>query len=96
MSARRAELLAQAARDRARIAAAFAPLAGPLQLADRGLSLLSWLRQRPLVVAAATAAMIWLGRRRGTRRVNLAQLALGAWQVGRVVAGILAARRARP
>jgi len=87
MTQQRSELRARAARDRAEIAASLASLAAPVHVVDRGLSALQWIRARPYVAIAGAAAITLIARRFGGAR--LAQVALGGWQIGRLVTRLL-------
>jgi hypothetical protein len=89
-SARRLALLEQAAHDRRQIAVSLAALSGPIQRVERGWSVLQWLRRRPYLAGGALAVVSLLGRR---RLLKLPQLALGGWQIARVVARLVAASR---
>ena len=94
---RRAELLARVRDDRRRIERDLAPLAGVLGYADRGLAIVHWVRERPVLLAAAVAAgtaLSLVGRRRRSP-LNLVKLALSAWQSWRFVSGALGAYRQR-
>ncbi len=83
-SARRAALLAQVAEDRRRIAESLVPLAVPIAYAERGWSVVQWVRARPWLVLGATAlgTVASLG---GKRRLpgRLLKTGLGLWQAGR-------------
>src|SRR4051812_16045116 len=78
--ARRASLAARAQADRGMIASDLDKLSGPLRIADTGWSALRWLRERPLIVAAAGTAFAVVAGRRPRRLMMLARLGLGAWQ----------------
>jgi hypothetical protein len=92
-SARRLALLAHAAHDRRQIADSLASLSRPIQLVERGWSVLQWVRRRPYLASGALAVVTLLGRR---KLLKLPQLALGGWQIARVVARLVAASRAQP
>jgi hypothetical protein len=92
-SARRLALLAHAAHDRRQIADSLASLSRPIQLVERGWSVLQWVRRRPYLASGALAVVTLLGRR---KLLKLPQLALGGWQIARVVARFVAASRAQP
>lgn len=70
---RRDELLARIEAQRGQLAEITSSLAGPLALADRGVSILRFLRSQPLLVAGAVALAVW--RRQGVvgllRRASL-------------------------
>lgn len=92
---RRAELLARARDDRRRIASDLAPLAGALGYADRAMAIVHWVRERPVLLAAAVAAGTALSLVGGRRRspLNLVKLALSAWQSWRFVSRAVGAYR---
>jgi hypothetical protein len=92
-SARRVALLARAADDRERIVASVAPLSGPIRLVEKGWSVLQWVRRRPYLAGGALAVTTVLGHR---RLGKLPQLAVGAWQIARLVTRLVAAARAHP
>jgi hypothetical protein len=92
LAARRAELIARADDERRQLAQDLAPLNSALHVADTGWSIARWLRERPMILAAASAAFATLagrkprqsiGRLRGVMR--WARLGLGAWQAWRWV-----------
>jgi hypothetical protein len=87
MTLHRRELRLRAAQDRARIAASLAPLAGPVRALDRAIGVAQWFRRRPWVAALATAGVALVLRRYG--RVRAAQVVLGGWQAGRLLARFL-------
>src|SRR5205085_11516532 len=82
LQARRARLVARAQAERSQIAGSLQPVAGIARIVDLGWDAVRWLRERPLIVAAALAFALAAGPRRG---VSLIRLALGAWQAWRWV-----------
>ena len=88
LAARRGRLIERARGEREKIAGALAPLAGALNVIERGRAAYRWLRERPLLVAAAIALTLLARPRRGLR---LLRFALGAWQAWRWAAGALRA-----
>jgi hypothetical protein len=75
--ASRARLVADAARQRRTLATNFSSLRGPANLLGHGLDAACWLRNNPLVVGVATAALVVL-RPRGV--LKLAGRGLFAWR----------------
>lgn len=67
LQARRAHLIALAARQRTDIAHAFQAWEGPAALIDRGVAAWNYLRARPLLLAAAAALVVILRRRHAAR-----------------------------
>jgi hypothetical protein len=63
LQARRAHLVALAARQRADIARAFEAWKGPAALIDRGVAVWNFLKARPLLLAAGAALVVVLRRR---------------------------------
>ena len=93
LQARRAGLVARAQAERAQIAGQLRPVAGLARIADLGWSAVRWLRERPLVVAAALGFVLAAGPRRGVGLVGLVRLAMGGWQVWRWASRAAAAAR---
>jgi hypothetical protein len=60
---RREQLLARSSSQREELARLGARWEAPLELADRGLAVVRYLRARPLLVAGAASLLVW--RRRG-------------------------------
>jgi hypothetical protein len=73
---RRAELLVQIALQREQVAAFGTKLERPLALADRGWSVVQFMRRQPLLVGVLTA--LFVVRRRGL--TGLARMAWKAWK----------------
>jgi len=67
LHARRAYLVALGARQRAEVTRAFEAWAEPIALIDRGIALWNYLRARPLLIAAGTALLVVLKRRRAIK-----------------------------
>ncbi len=63
-AARRAHLLAAAASQRRRLALNVAPLREPLALADRGLSVVHYVRHHPVLLVVAGALLVLARPRR--------------------------------
>ena len=83
---RKERLLARAETQRAAIGACFRQMERPISLVDRGLEVLRYFRERPLLVAAVIAVVVAF--RRGP--LSLAGRALSAWRLGRSVSAWLA------
>jgi hypothetical protein len=85
IAARRAQLIARAEADRARVASDFAPLAGAIAVVDKGWAAARWLRERPLAVALAGVALAAVAGRRPRGALRWARLAFSAWQGWRLM-----------
>lgn len=83
---RRGELLARIAAQRGEVADIAARWEGPLAVADRGVAVVRFLRERPLLVAGVAA--LFVIRRRGM--MGLVRLGWLGWKGYRYVAGISA------
>lgn len=81
---RRGELLAQIDTQREQVAQAGARWRTPLALADQGLTVLRFMRSRPVLVACVAALLVW--RRRGT--VGVARMGWRAWKGYRYLTGL--------
>ena len=79
---RRGRLLARARAERAQLSGSLAPLMGAVKALDAAWAAVRWMRERPLLVAAAAALALAAGPRRGLQWVRLA---IGAWQAWRWV-----------
>lgn len=79
---RRERLVALAGAQRAAVADGFRRLQGPIGVIDRGIEVGRYLRDHPVVVAAAVAILMAL---RPRRFVTLAGSAFSAWRVWRTV-----------
>ena len=86
IAARRAQLIARAEADRARIVGDLAPLSGAVAVVDRGWAAARWLRERPLVVLLGGAALAAAAGRRPRGALRWARLAFSAWQGWRLMA----------
>ncbi|HXF67268.1 MAG TPA: YqjK family protein [Burkholderiales bacterium] len=84
LARRKERLIARAAAQRAEIAAILRRWQAPLEVADRALAVARFLRAHPLLVAAAAAAVVTLGRR---RLLGLAGRGLAAWRLLRALRG---------
>ena len=80
LRARRVRLLARAQREREQLALGLQPFTGPLKVLDTAWAAFRWLREQPLLIAAAAAVALVTGPRRALRWIRLA---LGAWQAWR-------------
>jgi hypothetical protein len=94
LALRRGQLLAQAGQDRASVRHAIAPLAGAIRIVDQGTAVLRWVRERPLLVAAALGFLFVVrpkGSIRGLLRGGVRWLRYGvsAWQTWRWISGQL-------
>ena len=63
----REQMVAEAARQRDAIALNYVSLQGPANVIGKGLDAVDWLRQNPLVLGAAAAALIAIRPRRALR-----------------------------
>jgi hypothetical protein len=80
---RKERLSARAQSQRLAIAASFRDLDRPIRVADRVLEAARFLREHPVLVAAAAAALFVL---RGRGLVGLAGRAFSAWRLWRTIA----------
>lgn len=80
LARRRRELHAQVQHDRALVAQSMAPLAGAIRVVDRGSELVRWVRERPMLLAAAAAVFLAV-RPKGVAR--WVRYGLGIWQAWR-------------
>lgn len=84
--ARRERLVAKAAVEREAMGMTLAPLSGPLAVADRGVSAVTYLRDHPAIVFVASAAFVVLSPRRAFR---WARRAYALWRGYRLVAAAI-------
>ena len=77
---RKERLIARAAQQRAEIAAAVLRWDKPISVLDRGLAAARFLKEHPLVVVAASTAVIVLGRRNLLRWTGRGLIAWRAWR----------------
>ncbi|HWQ37199.1 MAG TPA: YqjK family protein [Burkholderiales bacterium] len=82
LQARRAQLVALAARQRDDLAAGLRALSGPVRLVDRGIAAWHYLKARPLWLAAGVALIVALQRRRAVAWMSGA---LALWRLYRTV-----------
>lgn len=80
LAARRRALVQRAQRERAAFGAGLQPLCGAAALADRGLGVVRFLRERPLVLAGLVGVLLAVSRR---HLVPIAGGALSLWRVYR-------------
>jgi len=85
--ARRERLIAEAARQRRNVAARYVSLRGPASVVASGLNVIDWLRQHPLVIGAAVAAVVVV---RPRRALSLAARGVFLWRALRTIRGFLA------
>src|SRR5258706_3740892 len=79
---RKERLIARAGSERAVIVASIVQLQGPIGVVDRGLEVARFLREHPLLVATAIAAVAAFGRR---SLISLAGSAISVWRIWRSV-----------
>lgn len=82
LQARRAHLVALAARQRDELAEGLQALSGPVRLVDRGIAAWNYLKVRPLWTAAGVALIVALKRRRALTWMSGA---LALWRLYRTV-----------
>ncbi|HET7595366.1 MAG TPA: YqjK family protein [Burkholderiales bacterium] len=87
---RKASLIVDCARQRARLSGELAALRAPIAAADRAVASIRYLRSHPLAVALAIAALAVLGRRRLLRWSGRALLVWRGWRTLRAVLDSLA------
>jgi hypothetical protein len=81
---RRSHLLALCDAQRDELAVLMVRMEGPLRVADRGIAVVRYVRERPLVIAAVTAL---LAAARGRGIWKWTQRGLLAWRAYRTLAG---------
>ena len=77
---RRAVLVAQAAEQRAALAAAFEPWRAPIAVVDRGVEAVRFLKRYPAILAAAAAVVAILKPRRAWQWGQRAFVVWRAWR----------------
>ena len=84
---RKERLIVRAEAQRVAIGASFRQLERPISVIDRGLQIVRFFRERPLLLAAVVTIVVAF-RRRGL--LSLARRALGAWRLWRSVSAWVA------
>jgi hypothetical protein len=86
---RRERITTTIGEQRSRLGAHYAGLAGAARVAERGIGVIEWLKQRPLYVGGAAALLVAL---RPRRMIRLAGKGVAAWRAFTLVRGVLQQR----